>query len=87
MKPETLLAGWRALMQWPGTEQRAAEIKTRTLIIYGACDAPALVAGSQRLAELIPESLLYSIAEAAHCPQEERPQEFNAALREFLSER
>jgi pimeloyl-ACP methyl ester carboxylesterase len=84
MKPETLLAGWRALMDWPGTEQRAPQINTRTLIIYGVCDAPALVAGSQRLAELLPKNLLCPIDEAAHCPQEERPQEFNAALREFL---
>jgi pimeloyl-ACP methyl ester carboxylesterase len=84
MTPETLLACWQALMRWPGTEQHASRIQARTLIIYGTHDAPALIAGSRRLGELIPGSELRAIADTAHCPQEERPVEFNAALREFL---
>ena len=36
------------------------------------------------MAELIPGARLCVIAGAAHCPQEERPELFNAALREFL---
>jgi len=84
MKPETLLAGWQALMSWQGTEERAARIKAKTLVIYGTHDAPAFVAGSRRLGQLIPLSETYAIAEAAHAPQEERPVEFNAILRKFL---
>lgn len=85
MKPETLLAGWQALMSWQGTEQRAPRIGTNTLIIYGTHDAPALIDGCRQLARLIPASKLVIVEEAAHCPQEERPEEFNAVLRRFLS--
>lgn len=84
MKPETLLAGWQALMSWEGTEQRAPQIGARTLIVYGTHDAPALIDGSRRLATLITGSELVAIENAAHAPQEEQPQEFNAALRRFL---
>jgi pimeloyl-ACP methyl ester carboxylesterase len=84
MTPETLLAAWQALMSWPGTETRAHRIDLPTLVIYGTHDAPALVAGSKRLGELIPGSQTRSIAEAAHAPQEEQPEQFNAALRAFL---
>ncbi len=84
MTPETLLAGWRALMSWQGTEERAPQITAPALIIYGTCDATALVEGCVRLGELIPKSEMCPIADAAHAPQEERPEEFNAALRQFL---
>lgn len=84
MLPETLLAGWQALMKWQGTEQRAAHITAPTLVIYGSHDAPALIEGSKRLGELIPNSTTVLINEAAHAPQEERPEEFNAVLGEFL---
>lgn len=84
MKPETILAGWQALMNWQGTEERAAQIAAPTFIIYGTHDARALIEGSKRLGELIRNSKIHVIAEAAHAPQEEKPAEFNAALGEFL---
>jgi pimeloyl-ACP methyl ester carboxylesterase len=84
MTPETLLAGWQALMSWQGTEHRAVKIRARTLVIYGTHDAPALIEGSRRLAQLIPSCETRAIVETAHSPQEERPEEFNAALRGFL---
>lgn len=86
MKPETLMAGWRALMSWQGTEHRAGQITARTLIVYGTHDAPALIEGSRRLGELIPNSEVRTIAETAHSPQEERPEVFNEVLREFLGD-
>lgn len=84
MKPETLLAGWKALMDWQGTEQRAPRILARTLIVHGTHDAPALLHGCRELARMIPRSELVAIHDAAHAPQEERPAEFNAVLRRFL---
>jgi pimeloyl-ACP methyl ester carboxylesterase len=84
MLPESLLAGWQALMNWQGTEERAAQIAAPTLIIYGSHDAPALIEGSKRLSDLIPNSETVVIADAAHAPQEEKPEEFNAALGDFL---
>ncbi len=84
MTAETLLGAWEALISWPGTETRASGITTPTLVIYGGHDAPALIAGSKRLGELIPESQTHEIAAAAHAPQEEQPEEFNATLGNFL---
>ena len=55
-----------------------------TLVIYGTHDAPALVAGCKRLGELIPGSQTHAVAEAAHAPQEEQPEDFNATLGDFL---
>lgn len=84
MTPEVLRACWKALAAWPGTEERAAAIRTPALVLYGEHDSPGLVQGSRRLAELLRGSELCEIAGAAHSPQEERPQAFNAALRSFL---
>jgi pimeloyl-ACP methyl ester carboxylesterase len=84
MLPESLVAGWQALMDWQGTELRAAQITASTLIIYGSHDAPALIEGSKRLSDLIPNSETVVIADAAHAPQEEKPEELNAALGDFL---
>ena len=87
MSPEVLQAGWKALAGWQGTLERATRIPVRTLVIYGEDDGPALVDGSRRLAELIPNSKLHVVEGGAHCPQEERPDEFNAVLRAFLEAR
>ena len=84
MSPDVLRACWHALAGWDGTEQRAAHIETPTLVICGERDAPELVAGARRLAELIPRSELCLIAGAAHSPQEEKAEAFNRALRAFL---
>lgn len=84
MSPEALLGGWTALQTWGGTEERALRIRTPTLIIYGERDRALIVDGSRRLATLIPGARLCVIPEAAHSPQEERPDAFNAALRRFL---
>jgi pimeloyl-ACP methyl ester carboxylesterase len=75
---------WRALRRWPGTGTSAGAIATPTLIVCGADDAPTLVRGSRRLAELIPGSRLETIVGAAHSPQEEQPESFNALWRDFV---
>jgi pimeloyl-ACP methyl ester carboxylesterase len=84
MSPDTLLGCWNALQEWGGTEERLPRIEARTLIICGGRDSALIVDGSRRLAELIPGARLCMIAGAAHSPQEERPEAFNAALRGFL---
>lgn len=84
MSPDVLRACWRSLMKWEGTLIRAAGIRVRTLIIAGTEDAPSILEGSKRLAAEIPGAVLRIIEGAAHSPQEERPQEFNALLRAFL---
>ncbi len=84
MSPEAFIGAWRGLLAWQGTVGRAREISVPTLIIYGDSDMPALIRGSQKLAELIPDVRVEVIPEAAHSPQWERPTLFNRALRRHL---
>jgi pimeloyl-ACP methyl ester carboxylesterase len=84
MAPEALLGCWNALQGWGGTEARLPGLSVRTLVICGERDSALIVDGSRRLAERIAGARLCMIAQAGHCPQEERPDAFNAALRDFL---
>lgn len=84
MSPDGFIGAWQGLIEWQGTRTRAAGISTPTLIIYGDMDAPALINGSIKLAEFIPNAQLEVIPECAHAPQWERPELFNRALRRHL---
>jgi pimeloyl-ACP methyl ester carboxylesterase len=84
MSLDAFVGAARALVAWEGTAERARLIQAPTLIIYGDLDAPALIEGSRRLAELIPKASVAVIAQAAHSPQWERPELFNRALRRHL---
>lgn len=85
MSVDAFIGSWSGLTEWDGTEKRAHNIKTPTLIIYGDVDAPVLIEGSVRLTQLIPGAVVEVIPETGHSPQWERPELFNAALRRFLS--
>jgi len=84
MSPHGFIGAWHALAGWPGTRDRARGIATPTMVIYGDLDL-ALIPGAKRLAENIPGAVLEVVPEAAHSPQYERPDLFNAALRRHLS--
>ena len=84
MTVDAFIGAWNGLTAWEGLGSRGRQIKTPTLIIYGDVDAPMLMAGSQKLAELVPDSVVEVIPETGHSPQWERPGLFNAALRGFL---
>lgn len=84
MSVDAFLGAWQGLVDWEGTKDRAAAISTPTLVIYGDLDAPALVKGSAKLAQLIPNVHVEVIPETAHSPQWERPELFNRALRRHL---
>jgi len=83
MSVDGYLGAWSALDQWPGVRDRLHEIAVPTLVIYGELDT-YLVRAAKQLAEGIPTATLVEIPQAAHSPQEERPDLFNAALREHL---
>lgn len=72
------------LRNWAGTRDRLGSLHTPTLVVCGELDA-ALLKGSERLAELIPDATLEIVPEAGHSPQYERPELFNHALREHLA--
>jgi len=84
MSPDAFIGAWRGLVDWQGTKTRASAISTPTLIIYGDLDTPALVDASKKLVEIIPNARIEVIPEAAHSPQQERPELFNRALRHHL---
>ena len=82
---DSFIGAWQGLSEWPGTIERAAAIKAPTLVIYGDLDAGFLIDASKRLAATISGAELAAVPEAAHSPQFERPQLFNAALGAFLN--
>ena len=82
MSPYGLAGGWNALVTWPGTTDRIAQVTTPSLLMAGALE-PA-VAGMTFLHEKIAGSTLLIIPEAGHCPEFERPEIFNQALREHV---
>jgi pimeloyl-ACP methyl ester carboxylesterase len=84
MSPHAFIGAFQGLVGWQGAKARAAAISTPTLIIYGDLDTPALIQGSTRLAELIPNARVEVIPETGHSPQQERPELFNRALRRHL---
>ena len=84
MSPDAFIGAWQGLVGWQGTKDRASAISVPTLIIYGDLDTPALIQGSTRLAELIPNARVEVIPETGHSPQWERPELFNRALRRHL---
>ncbi|MER5389715.1 alpha/beta fold hydrolase [Saccharopolyspora sp. NPDC002686] len=63
-----------------------AGITTPTLVLVGSEDVVTGVAESRALAEQIPDARLVEIPDAGHAANQERPEEFNAAVRAFLAE-
>ena len=63
---------------------RLEKIRQKTLIIAGSNDLKFIDA-SRHLAGVIPDSKLVTIEDAGHMVNLEAPEEFNTAVREFLS--
>ncbi len=68
----------------PPANGRLGEIECPTLVLVGDSDAPEMVKLAARLAKEIPGARLVTIANAAHLPNLEHPDEFNAIVEEFL---
>jgi pimeloyl-ACP methyl ester carboxylesterase len=84
MSADAFIGAWKgALEGWPGVRDRLGQIRAATLVICGELDA-ALVGPARRMAAAIPRATLAMIPEAGHSPQYERPDLFNAALRQHL---
>ena len=64
---------------------RLTEIKCPTLVVVGDSDAPEIGKIGARLAKDIQGAKLVTIANAAHLPNLEHPEEFNAIASEFLT--
>ena len=83
--PEAYRLGARAVWLADQTE-RAAAIRTPTLVVVGDEDAITPPALSEELAALIPNSRLDVIHGASHLANLDKPEEFNRAIDDFLSE-
>ncbi len=86
MSKDALAGAWQGLMGWQGSAERAHQIQTPALIIFGERDASRIIEGSRRLKELIPHAKVAAIEGAGHSPQRECPDDYNAALRRFLQD-
>ncbi|CAM5237938.1 Hydrolase OS=Streptomyces glaucescens OX=1907 GN=SGLAU_17720 PE=4 SV=1 [Streptomyces glaucescens] len=61
-----------------------ARVTVPALVVVGEDDEYTLVPVAETLHALLPESTLHVVKDAAHMPNLERPDEFNAALAAFL---
>ncbi len=66
-------------------DARLAAIAVPTLIVTGEHDRAVKPAESRRLATEIPGAQLAVIPDCGHLPQEERPEDFIAAVKSFLA--
>ena len=80
--------GWakagRAMARYHYTDE-LVNIKCPTLVIVGENDVSVGVGGSVIISRRIPGSKLIIVPECGHDIARERPQEFNAAVMEFLA--
>jgi len=82
--PDGAVAALGAMRERPDSTPLLAEIEVPTLVVGGEEDSissPEVMAG---MAEKIPDSRYVSLPRAGHLSNLEAPEEFNAALKEFL---
>ena len=77
-------AGCAAAMQSMQLTRLLPHIKAPTLVIVGEEDTATPPAMAERLAASIPGAELVAIKRAAHLPNIEQPDAFNAAIGDFL---
>jgi pimeloyl-ACP methyl ester carboxylesterase len=68
----------------PPAAERLEEILAPTLVVVGEYDVPDIVAKAHELARRLQKAELVVIADTAHFPSLERPDEFNAHLSRFI---
>lgn len=70
----------------PPASERLGEIAAPALIISGLCDVPEIRDVSDVLQQGIPSARRIDIPDAGHLPPLEHPEQFNAALLNFLAD-
>lgn len=69
---------------WKEVESGLGRLPHRTLVIWGSEDNYIAMQDGQRLSRLIPNAQFIEIKNAGHLPHEERPEEVNRIIRDFL---
>ncbi|MBG0853779.1 alpha/beta fold hydrolase [Streptomyces spinoverrucosus] len=83
--PEGAAAALRGRAERPDYRELLTRVTVPALVVVGADDEYTPVSDARAMHAALPDSTLHVIEGAAHMPNLERPDDFNAALREFLS--
>ncbi|MFE6175169.1 alpha/beta fold hydrolase [Streptomyces sp. NPDC056464] len=83
--PEGAAAALRGRAERPDYRALLTRVTAPALVVVGADDAYTPVSDAEDMHTALPHSTLRVIEGAAHMPNLERPEEFNAALGEFLA--
>jgi pimeloyl-ACP methyl ester carboxylesterase len=83
--PAAVAWAQRAMAARPDSFETLRAVSVPTLVIVGAEDALAPVAEAQAMADAVPGAALEVLDRAGHLSAIEVPDEFNAAVRRFLS--
>ena len=70
----------------PDAGERLGEVRARTLVMVGDEDVSDIAVIAKRLEREIPDVRRASIADTAHLPSLERPEEFDELVLAFLDE-
>jgi pimeloyl-ACP methyl ester carboxylesterase len=76
--------GWNPLLHDPRLESLLPRVTAKTLVVWGESDRLCPVDYAHKYARLIPGAKLAIIPECGHLPPLEKPDEFHAAVTEFL---
>jgi pimeloyl-ACP methyl ester carboxylesterase len=75
----------RAMAQRPDSFSTLAAVTVPTLVIVGEEDTLSPMADAKAMADAVPGATLVTIPESGHLTSVEAPEEFNAAVAEFLA--
>jgi pimeloyl-ACP methyl ester carboxylesterase len=82
--PQATANALRAMAGRPDTMSLLPSISAPVLLIVGAEDPVTPPSEMEKMATLLPNAKLVKIADASHMSANEKPEEFAAAVREFL---
>lgn len=83
-----LAAGWGEVEEHeldPPALERLAEVRAATLVLAGALDLDAITDTARRVCDAVPGARLVEWPDTAHLPSMERPADFTALLRDWVS--
>lgn len=83
--PETIAAAQRGMAERPDVTRMLGSIDVPTLLLGGEHDAISPPAEMREIAAAIPQARFIEIPGAGHMSPLEKPDEVNAAIREFLA--
>ena len=81
----TALYGWKPYMHDPALAHWLHRVTRPTLVVWGEADGIVTPAYGERLAAALPNARFELVAQAAHYPQIEQPEQVAALIEQFVS--